>query len=627
MDDCQVSWELFKKPNLLLNFNRFYLKREINSLDLGYNSTSHRLSHVLKGHLGCVNTLNWSQDGSLLLSGSDDQCLLIHQYTPANPLKRFELENRFQTAHINNIFDAKFAPGSQDKIVSVAADGRVCLIDDWSRRGWDELNSRTFVASLTHDARKLDFVDGNVFFVACGDGNVLQFDVRDSKPVNRQKIDLSAEQVGIHSISACPSAPNLLAVAGTDPFIRIYDIRSSLRVPTCDLWTPPLISDKKTNFCTGVRFSRFGYTLAANYIKDGPYLIDPIYQDKEACKLLLQQQQGNFGLQRELEIWNRIMCSYNSKNFLEAEKDLKSLIVQHRHLQNDPLWTDILAYEVFNRVLCLGQMSRETPNPKSSIEDDLLFVIKILDSWAAKHLLVMYNLSLGLIENVGVLCELFLSNSTTTTGSSDEWTTKLEAVQSIAAVCELDPAQITKLIPQNSFKQSCSEISFVNLSDQEQTQKLISGFNGYLARFPGVLHERTIKGISFVGDSDQFVGVGSDGGYAFLFKTPEKVNETCTLPVWAVKSDRSVVNVVEGHPFLPCIAVSGIDETIKIWEPEILNNSQIEDEDELPDDYKAFSTAEIPDLMQNLPNLQGINRLEFRLNPFIINSSDLVIYF
>lgn len=598
---------------LLSKLNQIHLTRTLNSPQ-SYNSSNHQLTHILAGHLGCVNTLNWSRDGLLLLSGSDDQCLIIHKYTPCHPITRFKISNRFRTAHANNIFDAKFAPCDQDKIVSAAADGRVCIIDDWSARGWDTANTRTLIASATDDARRLEFIDTNNFLVACENGQVVQFDLRDQKPVRLIKIDLSGSQVGIHSIASCPSAPHLIALAATDPFIRFYDLRYSLDKTVCNNWTPPLKPDKKTNFCTGVRFSRFGYTLACNFIKDGPYLIDPIYQhrDSKAFELLQGKELvQSTGLENEIKIWLQIKEAFTTGKFQDAEKELRKLIIQHRLLQEDPNWRIILAHEIFNRVLCLGQLGSTASD---TIKEDLLLVISIIDYWPARYLLVMYTFSLGLIEPGGLLCEMFLS-AHRQRDASNPWITKLEHIKSIAAVCELDPAQIPKLIPGN-FKRACSETPLSDLIGLAETRKLAAGFTGYLSYYPGILHERTLKGISFVGDSDQYIGAGSDGGYAFLFDSLNK-NQT---PVWATKSDTSVVNVVEGHPRLPCIAVSGIDNTIKIWEPDILNNSGIKFDS---DTFKPINSPEIPSLMDNLSHLQGINRLELQINPFL---TDFVLY-
>lgn len=595
---------------LLSSQYRQYLANTVNSAP-SYSSTNSQLSAILKGHLGCVNTLNWSQSGNLLLSGSDDQCLIIHKYTPGACENSFKLSNRFQTAHNNNIFDAKFNPVSEDKIISVAGDGSVCVIDNWSSRGWDALNTRTLVASPTgHSVKRIEFIDANVILVGCEDGTVVQFDLREDKPTRTIKLNLLSQQVGIHSISKCPLAPHLFAVAGTDPFLRFYDLRFIDDSQKClYTWTPPIKSNSRRSiFATGVRFSRFGYTLAANYIKEGAYLLDPINQtDPMAFETLKEQNViKSADLEKEKIIWNLIKLAWNCDLFQQAEIYLRDLILQHKNLQNDHDWSEILAYEVFNRVLCLARFPRGVPLGET-IKEDLMMIIGVLDYWPAKYLLVMFLMVNGLIEHGEMMCEMFLKSSDE---ASNEWTRKLEHVKSIMAVCQLDPAQIAKLVPK-SFGEVCAEVPFVDLVESPTTKRiLVSNFHGYLSHFPGVIHERTIKGISFVGDRDQYVGVGSDGGFAFIFGPGE-------TPVWAAKSDKSVVNVVESHPFLPVLAISGIDSTIKIWEPSFLSNCQKES----TNDFRAYDSTEIPGLMRELPELQGIRRIELDFD-----SDALMIY-
>lgn len=71
-------------------------------------------------HQGCVNTLSWNESGSLLLSGSDDQHLVVtngHTY---------KVVSDYRTSHRANIFSAKFMPASGDhNIVSCSGDGIV----------------------------------------------------------------------------------------------------------------------------------------------------------------------------------------------------------------------------------------------------------------------------------------------------------------------------------------------------------------------------------------------------------------------------------------------------------------------------------------------------------------------
>lgn len=64
--------------------------------------------------------------------------------------------------------------------------------------------------------------------------------------------------------------------------------------------------------------------------------------------------------------------------------------------------------------------------------------------------------------------------------------------------------------------------------------------------------------VNFLGPDDEYVTSGSDDGNFFIWKksTGELVD--------VLEGDGSVVNVVEGHPTLPLVAVSGIDNTIKV---------------------------------------------------------------
>lgn len=68
-------------------------------------------------------------------------------------------------------------------------------------------------------------------------------------------------------------------------------------------------------------------------------------------------------------------------------------------------------------------------------------------------------------------------------------------------------------------------------------------------RFPTCLH---------VGNDDEYVVSGSDDGNFFIWdrKTTKLVN--------ILDGDGEVVNVVQGHPYETMLAVSGIDNTIKV---------------------------------------------------------------
>lgn len=75
---------------------------------------------TLQVHKGCVNTICWNDSGSLILSGSDDQHLVI-----TNGFS-YKVEANCVTSHKANIFSAKFLPYTNDlQIVSCSGDGVV----------------------------------------------------------------------------------------------------------------------------------------------------------------------------------------------------------------------------------------------------------------------------------------------------------------------------------------------------------------------------------------------------------------------------------------------------------------------------------------------------------------------
>jgi len=89
----------------------------------------------------------------------------------------------------------------------------------------------------------------------------------------------------------------------------------------------------------------------------------------------------------------------------------------------------------------------------------------------------------------------------------------------------------------------------------------------YLHRYSGHSNIATVKSVNFYGPRSDYVVSGSDCGNIFIW---DKKSEAI---VQRKRADlKGAVNVLEGHPFMPTLATSGLDNTIKIWEP--LNTMQ-----------------------------------------------------
>ncbi|KAJ1025939.1 hypothetical protein NDA16_002565 [Ustilago loliicola] len=79
--------------------------------------------------------------------------------------------------------------------------------------------------------------------------------------------------------------------------------------------------------------------------------------------------------------------------------------------------------------------------------------------------------------------------------------------------------------------------------------------------YKGHCNRETVKDVAFAGHSDNYVISGSDDGNWFMWdKLTSEIKG-----IW--HGDSSVVNVMAMHPDLPVFAISGIDDTIKIFAP------------------------------------------------------------
>nr|CAD7423752.1 unnamed protein product [Timema monikensis] len=181
------------------------------------------LEKELEGHNGCVNCLEWSQDGRILASASDDVQVILW-----DPLLHRKI-HAIQTGHQGNIFSVKFLPQSGDSVLLTGAgDCRIRVHDV-------NLKETTHICSC-HTGRVKRLATAPdvpyMFWSAAEDGTVMQFDLRTphscSREVNNVLVNLLSH-MGRYAEAKCvainPRRPELLAVGANDPYIRVYDRR------------------------------------------------------------------------------------------------------------------------------------------------------------------------------------------------------------------------------------------------------------------------------------------------------------------------------------------------------------------------------------------------------------------
>lgn len=207
---------------------------------------------TLHGHHGCVNRLDWNQDGTFLASASDDTNVILWPF----PSGRAYL---LSTLHEFNIFGVKFAPfakssviitGSMDSTVqlhkiagvnslNVVQGPRSMAIDMMSpglEHAFESLTTHTAVYRCHQNRVKHIETSQNdpfLFWSSSEDGDVRQFD---SRVPTLQQNDRNAANVlislrlneankGVNAVSINAVKPEMIAVAAKDDVVRIFDRR------------------------------------------------------------------------------------------------------------------------------------------------------------------------------------------------------------------------------------------------------------------------------------------------------------------------------------------------------------------------------------------------------------------
>ena len=178
---------------------------------------------LLEEHRGCVNTLHWSSDGHLLLSGSDDCRVCIWSIAGAD---KATLSSGIITGHRRNIFSACFVPETGNRqIVTCALDRQVRWLDLDRETNKHLLTCRQFCS-------KLAFVPGSAacFLSAGQDGRISHFDLREhTSPCTEASSRVGVNLSHIGGCTALAFDPagegHHFAVGCDDPTVRVFDIR------------------------------------------------------------------------------------------------------------------------------------------------------------------------------------------------------------------------------------------------------------------------------------------------------------------------------------------------------------------------------------------------------------------
>ncbi|XP_051052174.1 DDB1- and CUL4-associated factor 5 isoform X1 [Phodopus roborovskii] len=170
----------------------------------------------LLGHFGCVNAIEFSNNGGQwLVSGGDDRRVLLWHMEQAihSRVKPIQLKGE----HHSNIFCLAFNSGNT-KVFSGGNDEQVLLHDVESSETLDVFAHEDAVYGLS-----VSPVNDNIFASSSDDGRVLIWDIRESP--HGEPFCLANYPSAFHSVMFNPVEPRLLATANSKEGVGLWDIR------------------------------------------------------------------------------------------------------------------------------------------------------------------------------------------------------------------------------------------------------------------------------------------------------------------------------------------------------------------------------------------------------------------
>lgn len=230
------------------------------------NASRNLYSKDLYAHYGCVNAIEFSNEGDLLVSGGDDRRVLLWNVDGA--LSGSHSPRIMKGEHNSNIFCLSF-DSSNTRIFSAGNDEQVIVHDLKTGETLDVFLHREAVYGVS-----VSPTSDSVFASAGEDGRVLLYDMRE--PAATDPVCLAAYYDAFHAVQFHPVEP-LLVTANSRKGVSLWDIRQP-RIPVIRYGEKHCA---QASICA--RFNRNGSQIIALRRRLPPVLYDT-HSSKPVCQ-------------------------------------------------------------------------------------------------------------------------------------------------------------------------------------------------------------------------------------------------------------------------------------------------------------------------------------------------------
>lgn len=270
--------DLIPRPNHLLHGHHALVRK------------MHRSSELF-GHHSCVNRLAFDEDGTLLLSGSDDCSLRIWSVQDDTHVTPKAI---LTPGHVDNIFGVAFMPATENAyVVSAGLDQQV---------RWTNVETSKNTAWFCHNGavKTVSPLDRNVFVSASKDGTARLFDVRIPPGAHSSGSFVVVNipftdpfSYGISSAIPSPTFSNHILISSGDAYLRVFDLRfssdnrltqtadaySKLQPSCIESYCPSHLHDMAPEKCAPQEVFYRAYVTFATFSSDANQIVASYFMD------------------------------------------------------------------------------------------------------------------------------------------------------------------------------------------------------------------------------------------------------------------------------------------------------------------------------------------------------------